>query len=264
MGTAVPLVLLHSSFFIFLSWTLPAHFSFEMGWTWQVHFSFEMGFTLLSHCSFQIGLDSSDFSFLFQAQETQGVTRCTQLGSILRITTSYLILFSFPSLSIKQNRLVVDERNWWNSWSPAHRAPLNAMVCLSACGSRAGFGEPRPPPPTTPLQSLACSDEEVDVVGQARAEVLERGDLPAEQRSSTLACDRWISDDRVAALLPLAGLTPHSPGWSIRPQGCLFAKAAVERSWVRLRMQRRSFWLQLRFWNTTRGRLRRQIPDGPE
>ncbi len=141
-----PLLLLHSSFFILLSWTLPAHFSFELGWTLSAHFPFEMGWTLLAHFSFEMGwtlqeyffirnvldftstffirnrlsatstlfqsgLDSSDFSFLFQAQETQGGTRRTQLGNILRRTTKYLVLFSFPSLNIKQNRLAVAARS---------------------------------------------------------------------------------------------------------------------------------------------------------
>jgi hypothetical protein len=47
LNGAIPLVLLHSSFFILLSWTLPAHFPFEMpvSWTLSAHFSFEMGWT---------------------------------------------------------------------------------------------------------------------------------------------------------------------------------------------------------------------------
>ena len=97
-----------------------------------------MGFTLLSHCSFRIGLDSSDFSFLFQAQETQGGTRCTQLGSVLRITTSYLILFSFPSVSIKQNRLAVAERSLMEFVKPAVSCPIECnrlLVCVRiSCG----------------------------------------------------------------------------------------------------------------------------------
>jgi hypothetical protein len=102
-----------------------------------------MGFTLLSDCYFQIGLeslDSSDFSFLFQAQETQGCTRCTQLGSILRRTTSCLILFSFPSLSIKQNRLAVAERNLMEFVKPAVSCPIECnrlLVCVRiSCGFR--------------------------------------------------------------------------------------------------------------------------------
>jgi hypothetical protein len=53
---AIPLVLLHSSFFILLSWTLPAHFSFEMGWTLSAHFPFEMpaGWTI-AHFSSEMG-----------------------------------------------------------------------------------------------------------------------------------------------------------------------------------------------------------------
>ena len=97
-----------------------------------------MGFTLLSHCSFRIGLDSSDFSFLFQAQETQGGTRCTQLHSILRRTTSYLILFSFPSVSIKQNRLAVAERSLMEFVKPAVSCPIECnrlLVCVRiSCG----------------------------------------------------------------------------------------------------------------------------------
>ncbi len=57
----------------------------------------------LAHCSFQIGLDSSDSSFLFQGKKSKAARSGTQLGSILRIITSYFILFSFPSLSIKRN-----------------------------------------------------------------------------------------------------------------------------------------------------------------
>ncbi len=93
---------------------------------WLAHFSLEMGFTLLSDCSFQIGLDSSDFSFLFQAQETQGGTRCTKLGSISRRSTSFPILLSFSSLSIKQNRLAVAERNLMEFVEPA-------VSCLIEC-----------------------------------------------------------------------------------------------------------------------------------
>ena len=99
-----------------------------------------MGLTLLSDCSFQIGLDSSDFSFLFQAQETQGGTGCTQLGSILRRTTSYPILLSFPSLSIKQNRLAVAERNLMEFVKPALSCPIECnrlLVCVQiSCGFR--------------------------------------------------------------------------------------------------------------------------------
>jgi hypothetical protein len=97
-----------------------------------------MGFILLSDCSFQIGLDSSDFSCLFQAQETKGGTKCTELGSFSRRSTKYPVLLSFSTLSIKQNRLAVAERNLMEFVKPAVSCPI---VCLSACGSRAGFGE---------------------------------------------------------------------------------------------------------------------------
>jgi hypothetical protein len=54
---AIPLIFLHSSFFILLSWTLPAHCSFEMGWTLSAHFPFEMpaDWTLSAHFSFEMG-----------------------------------------------------------------------------------------------------------------------------------------------------------------------------------------------------------------
>jgi hypothetical protein len=99
-----------------------------------------MGLTLLSDCSFQIGLDSSDFSFSFQAQETQSGTRCTQLGSISRRSTSYPVLLSFPSLSIKQDRLAVAERNLMEFVMPAVSCPIECnrlLVCVRiSCGFR--------------------------------------------------------------------------------------------------------------------------------
>jgi hypothetical protein len=101
--------------------------------TWLAHFSLEMGFTLHSDCSFQIGLDPSDFSFLFQAQETQGGTRCTELGSFSRRSTSYPILLLFSSLSIKQNRLAVAERNLMEFVKPAVSCPIECnrlLVCV--------------------------------------------------------------------------------------------------------------------------------------
>jgi hypothetical protein len=94
----------------------------------------------LAHCSFQIGLDSSDSSFLFQVKKSKAARSGTQLGSILRIITSYFILFSFRSLIIKQNR-GRSRPKFWNSRSPPYYAPFNAIICLSVCGSRAGFGE---------------------------------------------------------------------------------------------------------------------------
>jgi hypothetical protein len=99
-----------------------------------------MGFTLLSDCSFQIALDSSDFSFLSQAQETQGGRRCTELGSMSRRTTSYPILLSFSSLSIKQNRLAVAERNLMEFVKPAVSCLIECnclLVCVwISCGFR--------------------------------------------------------------------------------------------------------------------------------
>jgi hypothetical protein len=89
-----------------------------------------MGFTLHSDCSFQIGLDPSDFSFLFQAQETQGGTRCTELGSFSRRSTSYPILLLFSSLSIKQNRLAVAERNLMEFVKPAVSCPIECNRLL--------------------------------------------------------------------------------------------------------------------------------------
>ncbi len=99
-----------------------------------------MGFTLLSDCSFQIGLDSSDFSFLFQAQETRGGTRCTELGSFSRRSTKYPVLLSFSTLSIKQNRLAVAERNLMEFVKPAVSCPIECnrlLVCVRiSCGFR--------------------------------------------------------------------------------------------------------------------------------
>jgi hypothetical protein len=45
---------LHSSFFILLSWTLKAHFSFEMGWSLLAHFHLKWGWTLPAHFSFEM------------------------------------------------------------------------------------------------------------------------------------------------------------------------------------------------------------------
>jgi hypothetical protein len=99
-----------------------------------------MGFTLLSDCSFQIGLDSSDFSFLFQAQETKGGTRCTELGSFSRRSTKYPVLLSFSTLSIKQNRLAVAERNLMEFVKPAVLCPIECnrlLLCVRiSCGFR--------------------------------------------------------------------------------------------------------------------------------
>ncbi len=128
-----------STFFIWNGLDLTSTFFIRNGLDLTSTFFIRMGLTLLSHCSFQIGL-ASDFSFLFQAQETQGCTRCTQLGSILRRTTSYLILFSFPSLSIKQNRLAVTERNLMEFVKPAVSCPIECnrlLVCVRiSCGFR--------------------------------------------------------------------------------------------------------------------------------
>jgi len=44
-----------SALYILLSWTLFAHFSFEMGWTLSAHFPYEMGWTLSAHFSFEMG-----------------------------------------------------------------------------------------------------------------------------------------------------------------------------------------------------------------
>jgi hypothetical protein len=99
-----------------------------------------MGFTLLSDCSFQIGLDSSDFSCLFQAQETKGGTKCTELGSFSRRSTKYPVLLSFSTLSIKQNRLAVAERNLMEFVKPAVSCPIECnrlLVCVRiSCGFR--------------------------------------------------------------------------------------------------------------------------------
>ena len=67
-----------STFFIWNGLDLTSSFFIRDGLdlTRLALFSLEIGFTLLSDCSFKIGLDSSDFSFLFQAQETKGGTRC--------------------------------------------------------------------------------------------------------------------------------------------------------------------------------------------
>jgi hypothetical protein len=58
--------------------------------------------------------------------------------SILTRTTSYLILFSFPSLSIKQNRLAVAERNLMEFVKPAASCPIECnplLVCVrTSCG----------------------------------------------------------------------------------------------------------------------------------
>jgi hypothetical protein len=45
------------SLFILLSWTLPAHFSFETGWTLSARFQFEMpaGWTISAQFSFEMG-----------------------------------------------------------------------------------------------------------------------------------------------------------------------------------------------------------------
>ena len=75
-----------------------------MGWTLPEHFFIRNWLNPLAHCSFQMGLDSSDSSFLFQVKKSKAARSGTQLGSILRIITSYFILFSFRSLSIKRNR----------------------------------------------------------------------------------------------------------------------------------------------------------------
>ena len=111
-----------------------------LDWTWLAHFSLEMGFTLLSDCSFQIGLDSSDFSCLFQAQETKGGTKCTELGSFSRRSTKYPVLLSFSTLSIKQNRLAVAERNLMEFVKPAVSCPIECnrlLVCVRiSCGFR--------------------------------------------------------------------------------------------------------------------------------
>jgi hypothetical protein len=46
--TGICLLPLHlSSFFILLSWTLFAHFPFEMGWTLSAHFPYEMGWHIV-------------------------------------------------------------------------------------------------------------------------------------------------------------------------------------------------------------------------
>jgi hypothetical protein len=115
-----------------------------------------MGLTLLSYCYFQTGLES-DFSFLFQAQETQGGTRCTQLGSILRRTTRYPILLSFPSLSIKQNRLAVAERNLKEFVKPAVSCPIECdclLVCMRiSCGFRRAAC---PRAPVSRLSARSC------------------------------------------------------------------------------------------------------------
>jgi hypothetical protein len=79
------------SFFILLSWTLSAHFSFEMGWTLPTHwiwarlcqhistFLIRKG---LDFTSTLCGLDLTDSPFSFQGQEAQGGTRRTPLGRI--------------------------------------------------------------------------------------------------------------------------------------------------------------------------------------
>ena len=117
---------------------IPPHILYSKWAGLDTNYSLEMSFTLLSDYSSQIGLDSFDFSFLFQAEETQRGTRCTQLGSILRRTTSYLILFSFPSLSMKQNHMAVSERNLMEFVKPAISCPIECnllLVCvLISCG----------------------------------------------------------------------------------------------------------------------------------
>ena len=131
-----------STFFIWNGLDLTSTFFIRDGldWTWLAHFSLEMGFTLLSDCSFQIGLDSSDFSCLFQAQETKGGTKCTELGSFSRRSTKYPVLLSFSTLSIKQNRLAVAERNLMEFVKPAVSCPIECnrlLVCVRiSCGFR--------------------------------------------------------------------------------------------------------------------------------
>ena len=176
-----------------------------------------MGFTLLSDCSFQIGLDSSDFSFLFQAQETQGGTRCTELGSISRRPTSFPILLSFSSLSIMQNRLAVAERNLMEFVKPAVSCPIECnrlLVCVRiSCGFRRAAC-PRAPASRLSANCIICClgtlcelgiPQTTDGVGQHRLLLQATRTTAAAARRSPrgrrCGSGRWAPPEREAGAI---------------------------------------------------------------
>ena len=67
-------------------------------------------------------------------------TKCTELGSFSRRSTKYPVLLSFSTLSIKQNRLAVAERNLMEFVKPAVSCPIECnrlLVCVRiSCGFR--------------------------------------------------------------------------------------------------------------------------------
>jgi hypothetical protein len=201
-----------------------------------------MGFTLLSDCSFQIGLDSSDFSCLFQAQETKGGTKCTELGSFSRRSTKYPVLLSFSTLSIKQNRLAVAERNLMEFVKPAVSCPIECnrlLVCVRiSCGFR------RACPRATASRLSARSG-----VRMARA---------LWQQACPLASCKQFSRELLQADCALRRRPPPAPLGLWRAAAAVVLVACSLSSSLCCPTQSHSD----RHWQPRR--LRRQIPDGPE
>ncbi len=92
-----------------------------------------MGWTLPSHCFFQIWLDSSDFSFVVSGARNPRRHEVHAAAQHSKKNYEHLILFSFPSLSIKQNFLAVDERNLMEFVKPAVSCSVECnrlLVCV--------------------------------------------------------------------------------------------------------------------------------------
>jgi hypothetical protein len=134
-------LVVHSSFFILLSWTLPAHFSFEMGWTLSAHFALKcQRAELYQHIFIRIGLNLTSTLFIRNG---------------LDLTVTFFIRNGLYST---QYQIVPFKLDWTHLTFPFVSGARNprrhdAIVCLSACGSRACFG---PRAPASRLSSRTC------------------------------------------------------------------------------------------------------------